>query len=513
MASEINSERANQSQDLRELQDNYRKKRQTVDDEGRSELQRARTDTQNKIKNESVSGEAAVSHLRAANKDQLEQMRNDTEQRVVYERKNLNKRYQNEMDHGREELDGLSSNVKAKEDQYQAALHDETKKESELRTRESKATNSIAQEQALHRAHIMSEDQKELAEFNNKVQHEKQTLSQRANQEVSELSENNHKKIEQLNQQQSQALSKQTQIGESQINALREKETKNMEAERGQFTKTETALREHSQSELKSEQERDSKKFLEVRHENQVEGDRQRETGTKNMEKTRGYYDKNIATIEKTGDAKVTEQKTIQEHRVKTLDQQQKDDLLKMKTEHEMELKDSEEVYKNQSDQNKGFYRQSLVEQRKHFDEAFQKNLKAFSEQVRSQREMLTHTLAKEKKDVTEDVGHYNSKNSDPFYRMSDPKAELSETSSHYILQTRVPEHEKDNVKVVVHENKVIVQGARQFEDRIDEPENKIATHNYQTYRQEIPLEHPVHEKYLHREYDNGVLTIKIPKA
>ena len=44
MGSEIQSERAKQAQELRELQDTYRKKRKTAEQEGRSELNRVRGD-------------------------------------------------------------------------------------------------------------------------------------------------------------------------------------------------------------------------------------------------------------------------------------------------------------------------------------------------------------------------------------------------------------------------------------------------------------------------------------
>ena len=185
----------------------------------------------------------------------------------------------------------------------------------------------------------------------------------------------------------------------------------------------------------------------------------------------------------------------------------------KLKNSHDSQMKDNEEIFKRQAELNKNSYRLSLLEQRKQYQDAFQKNMKMFEQQVANQREQLRTSLAKEKREVLEDVGKYNSKNGDPFYRVADPRAELSGTNDHYILSARIPEHEKDNVKVVVHENSVVVHGDRHFEDQVEESDNKVATHNYQTFRQEIALEHPVHEKYVQKSYDNGVLTIKIPKA
>jgi HSP20 family molecular chaperone IbpA len=137
----------------------------------------------------------------------------------------------------------------------------------------------------------------------------------------------------------------------------------------------------------------------------------------------------------------------------------------------------------------------------------------AFTEQVRPQKELLQNSLAQEKRQVIEDVGKYNSKNGDPFYRLAEPKAQIKDTGDHYVIETKIPEHEKDNVKVIVHGDKVIVQGQRRFEDEVDDKDSHIATHNFQSYRQEIPLEHPVREKFIQKNYENGMLKIRIPKA
>jgi len=89
----------------------------------------------------------------------------------------------------------------------------------------------------------------------------------------------------------------------------------------------------------------------------------------------------------------------------------------------------------------------------------------------------------------------------------------LNESEGMYEMKVSIPEKEKDNIKVIVHENKVIVQGQRRFEDKIEQPDNKLSTSSFQSYRQEIPLEHPVLEKYAVHDWKDGILTLKIPKA
>jgi HSP20 family protein len=89
----------------------------------------------------------------------------------------------------------------------------------------------------------------------------------------------------------------------------------------------------------------------------------------------------------------------------------------------------------------------------------------------------------------------------------------LSENDKQYVITANVPEHEKDNVKVVVKDDKVVVKGHRRFQDHLDENGKKISTESYQTFHEEIPLSHPVREKYARSSWNDGVLTVVIPKA
>jgi len=512
MGSEISGDRSN-AQDLREAQDAYRKRRQTLEEEGQSELEKVRKDNQEKLRTEIGSGEAAVNHVRTNSAELVEQSKRDTDQRLTYERKSLARGLQTEREHARDELDGLEDGKKTRSNQLHRQIVEEDHREAALRERESEATTTISQEQAERRAKMMRQEQAEMSNFGRRVEEQKRNITQKSHKELDELSDKGHHDLEHLQAETKKAYDQQTQLSHEQLQNQRSQESKNLENDRQTFGKNETTLRDRAQKSLHDEQVNDNQKFADVQRENENEMQRLRDKGVKNMEKTRAYYDGNIATIEKKGDERVNEQTDIQNQRLRILDTDNKIALKKAKEEHEQVLQNDQDAFKKQSDQSHGFYRQSLLEQRKEYDSAFKKNLQAFENQVREQREALAKSLVREKREVMEDVGRYNSKNQDPFYRLSQPNAELKESDNHYIIETRVPEHEKDNVKVVVHDNKVVVQGERRFEDKVEDVDGKIATNSYQTYRQEIPLEHPVREKFATRHYENGVLTVKIPKA
>ena len=293
----------------------------------------------------------------------------------------------------------------------------------------------------------------------------------------------------------------------------REHENKLIEADRQGFEHNEIEQRTRGQEELKAEQTNTNKLLGDTRGEAKVEIEGARNKGTKDLDKMRLYYDKNLKKIHRAGEEKIQIGEEDMQHKLDVLDKESKAKLEQMKAAHHEEMEHNEELYKKEEVLGQNFYKDSLLQQRKGYEIAYRKNIKDFEDTVRAQREILGDTLARQKKSVTQNLGKYNNRSADPFYRISEPQANLRETDAHYFVQAQIPEHEKDNVHVIVHPDKVVVAGNRRFEDEVDDESGKMATHSYQTYRQEIPLEHPVREKYAQTSYENGVLTVKIPKA
>lgn len=511
--SEIQSERASQAQELRDLQESYRKKRQALEEDAQTDLQRTRKDNAAKLRDESINGEAAVSHVRATSKEKLESLRNEADKTITYERNALSKRYQGTKQSGDSQIQTLNENLDARKDQVQKNASVVAKQETELRARESSLTNTIAQEQAAKRAKILATEQESLNQAHAKAQEQKAKLNDQSKREVSQISEQNRKEIEQLRENHHETFEKQASWSGQQLRRQSDENSKRIEQQRKEYSQNQAALHNEVQTEIQSEREESTERLKKMSAQNDQEVLRERDKGVKNLEQTRGYYDKNIAKIHKTGDEKVAYEKQLQENKVRTVKTNDKLELEELRTEHAEQLKERDLQYQDEKEQVKAFQHQSLAQQRREYDEAFHKNMKSFEETVKRQREDLRHTLMREKKEVTEDVGKYSSKKGDPFYRITQPKAELGETGDHYVVKTRVPEHEKDNVKITVKDDKVVVHGSRRFEDNIEDEEGRLATNSYQTFRQEIPLEHPVREKYLQKSYQDGVLTVKIPKA
>ena len=100
----------------------------------------------------------------------------------------------------------------------------------------------------------------------------------------------------------------------------------------------------------------------------------------------------------------------------------------------------------------------------------------------------------------------------DPFYQLQNRGTDFFETSSAYVLKTRVPEFEKDKIKVKIHDDRVMVQGTRSFQDKREESDRKIATNNFQTFKEEFKFDKPVAIGASERSQSGDELTVVIPK-
>lgn len=154
-----------------------------------------------------------------------------------------------------------------------------------------------------------------------------------------------------------------------------------------------------------------------------------------------------------------------------------------------------------------------LRNQNERFKSTYQKNELAQQESLNIQKQNFTRSLAETKKDFAKAAEKYANRKDDPFYKVEDRGSELRENSDSYFFKAYIPEHEKDSVRVAVQENKVTVSGQRSFKDKVEGENKSVSTANYQTFREEFPLETPVNTKEMKRERDGDWVTFTLPKG
>jgi len=93
------------------------------------------------------------------------------------------------------------------------------------------------------------------------------------------------------------------------------------------------------------------------------------------------------------------------------------------------------------------------------------------------------------------------------------PAANISETDKEYLIKAELPEVEKKDVEVTVHEGVITIRGERRFE-RKDESEKQHRVESfYGSFARSFSLPADADESKISAESKDGVLTVCIPKT
>jgi HSP20 family protein len=92
------------------------------------------------------------------------------------------------------------------------------------------------------------------------------------------------------------------------------------------------------------------------------------------------------------------------------------------------------------------------------------------------------------------------------------PAANISETDREYLIKAELPEVEKKDVEVTVHEGVITIRGERRFE-RTDDSERQHRVESfYGSFARSFSLPQDADESKIYAESKDGVLKVHIPK-
>ncbi len=104
-------------------------------------------------------------------------------------------------------------------------------------------------------------------------------------------------------------------------------------------------------------------------------------------------------------------------------------------------------------------------------------------------------------------------KDNDSFYSVIDRQNRFTEDPSGYFIEAYSPVQAQDHFKFSINNNKAIVSGSRKSENKLQDSERLMSTNNFQTFREEFTLEHPIQSQGMTRERNGDYIRIFIPKA
>ncbi|MBK9294788.1 MAG: Hsp20/alpha crystallin family protein [Oligoflexia bacterium] len=94
-------------------------------------------------------------------------------------------------------------------------------------------------------------------------------------------------------------------------------------------------------------------------------------------------------------------------------------------------------------------------------------------------------------------------------------ETDFEETPTHYNLKIDMPGLRKDDIGIELYGNKLIVSGERKSQRKEEDKDTK--THfcevSYGSYYRSFELPTPVNVEKVDAKYENGVLSLAVPKA
>lgn len=93
------------------------------------------------------------------------------------------------------------------------------------------------------------------------------------------------------------------------------------------------------------------------------------------------------------------------------------------------------------------------------------------------------------------------------------PRMDLAETEEAYRIDLDMPGMTKDDLKISYQDNQLVVSGERESDRKEENEEFVRVERSFGHFRRSFTLPRTVDEDNISATYDNGVLTITVPKT
>jgi len=93
------------------------------------------------------------------------------------------------------------------------------------------------------------------------------------------------------------------------------------------------------------------------------------------------------------------------------------------------------------------------------------------------------------------------------------PAANISETDTEYLIRAELPEVDKKDVEVTLHDGVLTIRGERRLEKRHESEKHHRLESFYGSFARSFNLPADVDEANIHAESKDGVLTVRLPKV
>lgn len=93
------------------------------------------------------------------------------------------------------------------------------------------------------------------------------------------------------------------------------------------------------------------------------------------------------------------------------------------------------------------------------------------------------------------------------------PSCEISESGNNLVMKVDLPGVTKDQVRVEVNQDQLTIHAERKEERKSEDKKKYLSEVFYGSYNRSFTLPGPVDEKQIEAKFENGVLTVTLPKT
>ena len=93
------------------------------------------------------------------------------------------------------------------------------------------------------------------------------------------------------------------------------------------------------------------------------------------------------------------------------------------------------------------------------------------------------------------------------------PSCEVTEDVNSYMMKFDLPGVSKDQVKVEIDHNQITVSAERKEETKHESKKKYLSELSYGSYTRSFQLPGPIDEKKVDAKFENGVLSLTVPKV
>jgi HSP20 family protein len=110
-------------------------------------------------------------------------------------------------------------------------------------------------------------------------------------------------------------------------------------------------------------------------------------------------------------------------------------------------------------------------------------------------------------------LGNNESANEELSGRIWTPPVDIEETDNSYRLQAELPGLTKDDIQITLENNVLRLSGERKFEKDVKKENYHRVERIYGSFARSFALPQQVDSEHVQAAFENGVLTVTVPKA